>query len=150
MRSDGNILCGSRIGEFPNELPVNSEAFIKAFNDAILDIYDGDAEKVKEKMKLEKEEKVKLNKLSKSKIKDENDDDDDDSDDSEETEELTDADLEQADNLIEEINELIADMKKSDKLKCGKHFKEILGTNNYKTIENPKLLIQALEFVKSL
>lgn len=149
MRSDGNILCGSRIGEFPNELPVDSEAFIKAFNDAILDIYDGDAEKVKEKMKLEKEEKVKLNKLSKSKIKDENDDDDED-DDENDMEESTDADLEQADNLIEEINELIADMKKSDKLKCGKHFKEILGTNNYKTIENPKLLSQALEFVKSL
>lgn len=141
MRSDGNILCGSRIGEFPNELPVDSEAFIKAFNDAILDIYDGDAEKVKEKMKLEKEEKVKLNKLSKSKIKDDEDED---------TEESTDADLEEAENIIEEINELIADMKKSDKLKCGKHFKEILGTNNYKTIENPELLSQALEFVKSL
>lgn len=150
LRSDGNILCGSRIGEFPNELPVDAEAFIEAFNNAILDIYDGDAEKVKQKTEMEQKEKSEIKKMAKKIVKsksldgDENDDDDIDDD------EIAEDDIEEIERIIEEIDGLMVDMKKSDKLKCSKYFKEILGTNNYKQIDNQKLLKEALEFVESL
>src|SRR6185312_2526419 len=98
LRSDGNILCGTRFRNFPAEIDV--DVFIETFKNAILGLYEGD-EKAVEKAKVEQEKKAE-----------------------EKAEKIVEAEKNSPDNIKKEIAGLIKGMEKSDKIKVAKHFKE--------------------------
>lgn len=124
FRSDGNILCGTRFRNFPDEIDNDAEVFVQTFKDAILSLYKGDAKAVvKAQKEQEKEFAEKEQKISESKVSHE--------------------------SLIERIDVVIADMDKDTKKEVAKFFKDTLGNANYRVSTDVDGLTKSLEFVES-
>lgn len=119
LRSDGNVLCGTRFEEFPDTLPLDAKAFLEEFEKAVLGLYDGDEKAVEERK--DKEEEHRKEVASNPEVT--------------------------ASSLIEQIDKKIKNLSKSDKIEVAKGFKEILGDANFKKSEDKKALAKALAFV---
>lgn len=131
FRSDGNILCGTRFRNFPAEIDNSATAFLTAFKNAVLGLYEGDVKAVETAKAEQKDAKVKKEEKSL------------------ETPSSTKAELN-----IEELHDSIADIVKSlgeeqRKLVTPK-FKEILGMANFTKSQDLEALKKALDFVKTV
>lgn len=131
FRSDGNILCGTRFRNFPDEIDNDVTTFIETFKNTVLGLYNGDEKAVK---KAEKEQSKKASEKA-EKIKDANESDADDG--------LT------VEDIKKEIAGIIKKMDADDRPQVAKKFKEILGIANYKKSDDKKALLEALDAIKN-
>lgn len=125
FRSDGNILCGTRFRNFPEEIDNDAEVFVQTFKDAILSLYSGNEKAVKKAQK----EQVAEQKVREEKV------------------------AESAKNspkvLIEQIGEIVKELTdKKVRMEVGKYFKEVLGDADFRKSEDLDALTKALEFVQ--
>lgn len=120
FRSEGETLCGTRFRHFPETLPLDAKRFLSEFENAVLNLYDGNEDAVKEAKKNEEEvieKKVNL-------------------------EEVT------VESVQEEIQAIVENLPRDKKISIAKEFKEILGEANFKASENVKDLQKALAVAK--
>ena len=125
FRSDGNILCGTRFRNFPSAIENDARVFLDTFKEAILGLYNGDEKAVEEaqtEQKAEMEAKAEKEKAKESTKKPE--------------------------ELIEEINEIVSGLKKTEKVKMVDYFTEVLGDANFKKCTDADALEVALKHVK--
>lgn len=128
FRSDGSILCGARFENFPETLENDASVFLKAFNNAILGLYDNDEKAVE---KSQKEEKKAIEKKSKEKAEKKKS-------------------LPSVEELHDEIANTIGNLESPNTKEISEEFKEILGIVNYKKSDNAEKLFKALTYVKGL
>lgn len=122
FRSDGNVLCGTRFRNFPEETENDARVFLDAFEEAVLSLYSNDKKAVK-KAKVEQEEaqKEKSETVKEAKVSHE--------------------------SLIDEIDKRIADMPQEKKKEVAVFFKKELGDANYRVSTDVDGLKNALRFV---
>ncbi|MER2007467.1 MAG: ATP-binding protein [Psychrobacillus sp.] len=127
FRGDSGLEAGSRFKNVPNRIEYGYREFIDTVEEAILSEYGGDTKAV-EKAKKEQEaiKEAKANEYVDS-IKN----------------------SKSADELIEEITELIQGMDKATKTVCATYFKDNLGNMDYRKSDDATALLGALDFVKS-
>lgn len=124
FRSDGNILCGTRFRNFPDEIDSDAGVFVDTFKKAILGLYDGDKKAV-EVAKKEQEEAI-IEKAETAKEKEK----------------------QSPERFIDEIGAIIEGFEKTQKVASAKFFKEVLGEADFKKSTDIDGLTKALEFVK--
>jgi AAA domain len=132
FRSDGNILCGARFRNFPDEIDNDVDVFIETFKNAVLGLYDGDEDAVEDAKREQKEEMEAKAEKAKEKEVNEN------------------LEAESVEEVKGKIGEIISSLEKSDKMKCAKFFNKRLGMKNYAESDDLEGLEESLEFVKSL
>lgn len=128
FRSDGNILCGTRFRNFPDEIDNDVTTFIDTFKSAVLGLYDNDAKAVS---KAEKEQKKEAEAKAQKAVEKEHK-------------------AKGVDSVKEKIGNLLKDMAKEDKLKVANQFVKILGQADYRKSEDLEALEKALEVVKEV
>ncbi|AYP68366.1 hypothetical protein PQE75_gp113 [Bacillus phage vB_BcoS-136] len=126
FRSDGNILCGTRFRNFPSEIENNASAFLEAFKNAVLGLYDGDEKAVED---AQKEQEVEKEEKSKKAIE---------------------KDLNSPDSIKKQIAELLKPLDKTTKVKIAKFFQSELGDADYRKSEDVDGLLKAVDFIKSV
>ena len=129
FRSDGNILCGTRFRHFPSEIENSASAFLEAFKNAVLGLYDNDEKALEKAVKQEESKQV------------------------EEKEEVANATSEpevNADSLKQEIAELLKPLEEETKRTIAKFFKENLGKVDYRKSDDVKGLQESISYIKSL
>lgn len=126
FRSDGNILCGTRFRNFPDEIDNDAVVFVDTFKEAILGLYNGDEKAVKKAQK-EQEKAMEVR-----------------------TEVAKESAPKSTEQLVDEIGGLLADFPQDNKKIVAKHFKEVLGNADFRKSEDADALTKALEFVKSM
>lgn len=126
FRSDGNILCGTRFRNFPDEIESSAVVFVETFKNAILGLYDNDEKAVsKAKVEQEKSMQEKSDKVA-------------------ETEKVS------PDAIKEELAELLKPLEKDVKVVIAKYFKEHLGAADYRKNDDADALLKALDYVKTM
>lgn len=130
FRSDGNILCGTRLKNFPSELDLDASVFVDEFKKSILSLYDNDEKAVTKAKKEEvKEEKKKeVTKKESDKKKEDND----------------------PEKIKIEIGNAVKGLDNEVKKGIAKHFKDLLGNADFRKSEDVNKLKEALEHVRHL
>ena len=128
MRSDSDIEAGSRFQNIPDTIPYSPKAFLDAFNEAILNVYNEDVQAVANARIEQAEEKLEA---SKEYIE-------------AETKKIN------VEGLVEKIAEKIQGMSKEVQENVKVVFKEAFGTVNYKKFKDEQLekAIELLENMK--
>lgn len=126
FRSDGNILCGTRFRNFPDEIDNDAKVFVDTFKEAILSLYGGDEKAVKVAQK-EQAEAIDV-KVEKAK----------------ESEGVS------LEKLIDDIGALLQNFEKADKMTVAKYFKSELGQADFRKVDDVDALVKALDFVKKM
>lgn len=128
FRGDSGLEAGSRFNHVPNRIEYGYQEFIETVENAILAEYGGDEKEVSKAKKEQKEEREEKQKEFLDKVKN----------------------AREPQEIIEEISELVKDLPKTKKQKCGTYFADNLGDIDFKKSEDADALAKALEFVKSL
>lgn len=127
MRSDSDIEAGSRFQNIPDTIPYSPKAFIEAFNEAVLNVYNEDVQAVV--IAREEQAEAKL----------------------EETKEYIETETKKisVESMVEAIAEKIKAMSKEVQENVKAQFKESFGTVNYKKFKDEQLE-KAIEMLDNL
>lgn len=130
FRSDGNILCGTRFKNFPEYIEHDASLFLETFENAILELYDGNEDAVKKAKKDEENRRQKKNREDDKK-------------------------KEQQENLEKEIASIkqqiavnIGKASSEERSQIGRKVKSILGYTNYNKSNDLDKLKEILELSK--
>jgi hypothetical protein len=126
FRADDFVTAGSRFKNVPDKVEYSPEAFLEVFENAVKSEFENgeNIEKIKAQQLKEKEEKA---------------------------QEFIQKELNSAsaDELIAQLSAKVKGLTKETKLKVGKAFEEILGTNDFKSVDDVELLQKAIEWMDS-
>lgn len=126
FRSDGNILCGTRFKNFPDEIDHDVDLFLETFENAVLGLYDNDETAVKKAQ--EEESKNNAKKLKTI----------------EENRKIS------PDAIKEEIDKVIKGMTSDERSQGADIVKDVIGTIDYRKSDDSDDLTDILNKLKNI